>query len=70
MAKTLNTFIERLKTMVDKAEADASGNIKMAYKITEAALKAAIRHEDVYICPVCGSELINKKCPKGHKIVW
>ena len=42
--------------------------IKMAYKIVEAAIKAVVRNEDVYICPVCGSELIDKKCLNGHEI--
>lgn len=42
--------------------------IKMVYKIVEAAIKAVVRNEDVYICSVCGSELIDRKCLNGHKM--
>ena len=102
MSKTLNTFIEKIKKMVNEVKVYISGNmadtyhprmnlnrdiiqvnvdaygnttdapssITKCYRIMKAAFKAAIRREDVFICPICKSELIDKKCPKGHEIVW
>ena len=70
IAKMLSSMVKDVILDSPDAQYDSSGDLVKGYRIIVSAAKAAIKGEDVYICPVCKSELIERKCPKGHVIIW
>ena len=70
IARMFNNMVKDDILDSSDVQVDSSGNIVKGYRFVVSAARAAYKGENVYICPVCKSELVDRKCPKGHELIW
>lgn len=45
-----------------------SDSIVQSSRVIGSAVTSVINWEDIEICPICKTKLVDGKCPKGHPI--